>query len=649
MARSTQKATIRKTGLSVSLAAAVALGTASGMAQPATASAQETVAEQAPIEEQTSEDMLEAPAANDGDQTTDDAAEQSTEESPEPDSTADATAAAEPSANEDEASQPQGQDLLAESEDAPEETELLPAAEEKTSYDPRKTEGTSAIRDQFWGTCWAQSGISSMESFLIHSGQEPTSVQFSVEDVLWWVYQGDSGWNMLNRQSSGYPPMTTGYLTTVGVRSEADIPYLGKPADFNDETDSPMTHSSNFYGEGENKRPKNYDTAPVLYEITDLIFVVDPTPQEVKDLITKYGAVSTVYKASDSEDFDNIHSSDWGNGRYVDGEEVIGANHAVSVVGWDDSFPKENFAKQNDKLPEHDGAWLLKNSFGTSYGSDGGFTYVSYDDEFIFKTDATKNMSYSYAIAGARKPTTQKRYMHDAYGAVASWAPKGSTSCTWANVFDFGVDEKLNELSFVTWSKSGTYALYYAPVVDGAPSADESTWVSLSEGEIGFAGYHTVSSGWNAAVPAGKGAILLKVTGDAPSIGTEQNINNVQGRPLFAINDKDAQGKGFFLQNGAFAEATIEGVGGTEHPFLSIRAYTVAAEKQSDDDKKDETPSGDVTPAPADDKQTRPSVGGGGKTLPKTGDEGGFVASVTALCGAALALVGTALRRVREL
>ena len=88
----------------------------------------------------------------------------------------------------------------------------------------------------------------------------------------------------------------------------------------------------------------------------------------------------------------------------------------------------------------------------------------------------------------------------------------GSTSCTWANVFDFGSGEQLNELSFVTWSKGDHYALYYAPVIDGVPSTDESTWVSLAEGTIEHAGYTTVASSWHDIIPSGKGAIVLKVT-----------------------------------------------------------------------------------------------------------------------------------------
>ena len=38
-------------------------------------------------------------------------------------------------------------------------------------------------------------------------------------------------------------------------------------------------------------------------------------------------------------------------------------NHVVCIVGWDDSYPKENF--NEDYMPPGDGAWLVKNSWGS--------------------------------------------------------------------------------------------------------------------------------------------------------------------------------------------------------------------------------------------------------------------------------------------
>ena len=70
-----------------------------------------------------------------------------------------------------------------------------------------------------------------------------------------------------------------------------------------------------------------------------------------------------------------------GNGCYM--------NHAMAIIGWDDNYPKENFAKVDENgnrtsgTPEHDGAYLVLNSWGKEWNESGakdGVFYISYDE-----------------------------------------------------------------------------------------------------------------------------------------------------------------------------------------------------------------------------------------------------------------------------
>ena len=57
--------------------------------------------------------------------------------------------------------------------------------------------------------------------------------------------------------------------------------------------------------------------------------------------------------------------------------EKTAANHAVTVVGWDDTFSAENWPE--GRRPPADGAWIVKNSWGTDWGNEGYFLLSYYD------------------------------------------------------------------------------------------------------------------------------------------------------------------------------------------------------------------------------------------------------------------------------
>ena len=57
-------------------------------------------------------------------------------------------------------------------------------------------------------------------------------------------------------------------------------------------------------------------------------------------------------------------------------------DHAVSIVGWDDNYSKDNFADQNGDKPKHDGAYIALNTWGDKWGNNGYF-YISYEDVLV--------------------------------------------------------------------------------------------------------------------------------------------------------------------------------------------------------------------------------------------------------------------------
>ncbi|MBQ3409415.1 MAG: hypothetical protein IJH12_09460 [Clostridia bacterium] len=91
----------------------------------------------------------------------------------------------------------------------------------------------------------------------------------------------------------------------------------------------------------------------------------------VKTHIMNYGSIYAVIAAPDYGK--NHYMKD-----YTDAEDSRGS-HAISIVGWDDTYSKDNFLSPKGNKPENDGAYIALNSWGTNWG-DGGYFYISYED-----------------------------------------------------------------------------------------------------------------------------------------------------------------------------------------------------------------------------------------------------------------------------
>lgn len=101
----------------------------------------------------------------------------------------------------------------------------------------------------------------------------------------------------------------------------------------------------------------------------------------IKRAIMQYGVVSVGIHMGDMS-YDNYNPK---TGAYYSGlayylddpENGVTTDHAVAIVGWDDEYPRENFAEAT--RPQNNGAWIIRNSWGEDW-ADGGYFYVSYEE-----------------------------------------------------------------------------------------------------------------------------------------------------------------------------------------------------------------------------------------------------------------------------
>lgn len=98
----------------------------------------------------------------------------------------------------------------------------------------------------------------------------------------------------------------------------------------------------------------------------------------IKKKINENGAVCAAIYLPDGGMADSKYYSDK-NYTFNCPESEIGTSaHAFDIVGYDDSFEAESFLCKSNP-----GAWVCKNSYGTSYGN-GGYFYLSYDYPLLY-------------------------------------------------------------------------------------------------------------------------------------------------------------------------------------------------------------------------------------------------------------------------
>lgn len=101
---------------------------------------------------------------------------------------------------------------------------------------------------------------------------------------------------------------------------------------------------------------------------------------------------------------------------FVSSDEASWTNHAVTIVGWDDNYSRNNFRSETGKVPTQDGAYIALNSWGTFF-NDGGYYYISYEDQFV-ETEMSGIVSTSiddaYKISDIKNEVIRK-YLENNY------------------------------------------------------------------------------------------------------------------------------------------------------------------------------------------------------------------------------------------
>ncbi len=535
---------------------------------------------------------------------------------------------------------------------------------------------TTAIKDQSpFGTCWAFGTIAALESNLLHKRHgnsgivNPDAFELKMGNVskdldlseLYHAYmnqvpvaegsQKGEGNSPLkpeeknaNLRLGGFASSSQVLLTSwTGPLAESQEPYMPLES---------ANGSEDTYGLRNAEADK---TSPVLAHVQEFVYLESPSQYHIdtdkkryifdgndagrvdliKQALIKYGALMFSYQADSSTPGDGGNSDymNYDNFCQFDDSQEIAMNHMVTLVGWDDNYPRENFKTGKGGLPEHNGAFLIKNSWGNydsnverygdrfvqayndligepsgklmllafnygipdENGHGSGYAWVSYEDHSIFNLtaidadDAIDGFQYDYI------------YQYDHTNPVSFLPislPTDNPETLVANVFTSERDETLAAVSVYAPENNTEAEIEVYRITDAnMNNPTEGELLSFATAEFALRGFYTVPLDLPAELKAGDRFAVVE------SIRTEKDGKKVSWLNIEQTIREDLQTADNINENHAYVvsnpgETLIYVNNGSEHVWADakelgntqaakvmnfgnayIKAYTVTPER----------------------------------------------------------------------
>lgn len=357
-----------------------------------------------------------------------------------------------------------------EDEIAPLMSDALPS-----QYIPEKGTLPRTRSQSPYGSCWAHSSMALAEIDMMRNGGVSSDVDYSELHLAYFSYNGEvndplGGLDGDANYCTGDTFMDRGGNLSLAQNVLAN--WVGAA----DESTAPYSQAADALKNGLSKGIAFTDVAHLQNA-----FQIDlqENPEIAKRMIQKYGGVGTSYCDA------NQYYNSTNNSYYCDTEYAT--NHAVTIVGWDDSFSADKF---NTK-PKGDGAWLIRNSWNAGKDTDSRSRYT-----YFWLSYYDKSLAAGYAFDFEDAENYDHNYQYDGSMQTAARIAV-SDSVLAANVFQakaFDGGERLEAVGLTFYKAQTPYKVsIYKNLKDSTdPESGDLIEEATTSGTCGCEGFYTI-------------------------------------------------------------------------------------------------------------------------------------------------------------
>ncbi|MCD2493307.1 lectin like domain-containing protein [Lacrimispora sp. NSJ-141] len=455
-----------------------------------------------------------------------------------------------------------------------------------------------------WGSCWAFGALSSLESSRLNGNSgssEAPSPDYSERQLAWFAYEtqtadsvkvsaadSDQAGEGITYSESGrldkggnMPQAVSLLATWQGAAKEDDAPYQNEAGDTSktgiwsvaaDKRNLSAVHLQNADFLGSPAVFDKYDDTGLPAADAAYIYNSAATA-DIKTALMNSGAVAIAYYADQSAPGGDKNGDYFNYSNYCQYVDVLNAstvqNHGVSIVGWDDDYASTNF--KAGKQPEGNGAWLVKNSWGSGWGLDGYF-WLSYYDRTIDQVtschgEGTDNYDNNYQYDYLGLASAMQFQPHDQEMGIA-------------NVFTAKGDEEIQAVSAVTLVPGSVVSIkiYKVPAGMEGPVPSGTQPIAEKTEMITYSGYHTIKLDAPAAIGAGeKFSVVEVIKGSDGKWYTPVEIGADSLNQTAVCNE----GESFLVSGSEFIDMTEQAQTGITFGNVMIKAFTNDAALES--------------------------------------------------------------------